>query len=57
MRLQPIWRPFKQCPKCDGEGWLWAHELDEYPGEPTGCPDDTRYGFDHHSHMRTDLNE
>lgn len=54
MRLQPIWRPFEKCPKCIGVGWLWAHELYEYPGESTGCPDDTRrYACDHHSHMRT----
>jgi hypothetical protein len=50
VRLNPIWRPFKGCPKCDGEGWLWSHELSEYHGEATGCPDDTRYACDHHSH-------
>jgi len=53
MRLQQIWRPMKECPRCEGEGWLWAHELN--PGEATGCPDDTRYACDHHIHLWNDL--
>ena len=37
----------KQCPKCDGEGWLWWFELDEYhgPANETG-QDDQRYMCD-----------
>ena len=34
------------CLKCGGAGWLWAHELDEYPGTPTGSADDTKYSCD-----------
>ena len=45
---QAVW--VNACPKCNGAGWLWANELDEYPGEPTGCPDDTKYDCDHESH-------
>lgn len=55
MILQQIWRPMKECPRCEGEGWLWAHELSEYPGEATGCPDDTRYACDHHIHLWNDV--
>lgn len=38
------------CPKCDGAGWLWWYELDEYDGpgnNPHDCQiDDTRYTCD-----------
>jgi hypothetical protein len=36
-----------ECTKCDGEGWVWWNELDEYngPGVDTGS-DDTRYACD-----------
>lgn len=51
MWLQPIWRPKKDCPKCSGEGWLWAHELSQYHGEGSPMTDDTRYSCDHHCHF------
>lgn len=34
----------EKCEKCDGAGWLWAHELDVYEGNPSF--DDTRYSCD-----------
>ena len=42
----PLEYPY-DCDKCDGEGWLWWNELDDYsgPGIETGC-DDTRYPCD-----------
>jgi hypothetical protein len=37
-----------KCTKCDGAGWLWWHELDNYAGhDPTALiTDDTRYPCD-----------
>lgn len=33
-----------ECPKCDGEGWLWRHELPEPHYEDCGgVSDDTKY--------------
>lgn len=35
---------FEVCPKCQGHGWVWWHELDEYEGPAleTG-QDDQKY--------------
>jgi hypothetical protein len=37
-----------ECSKCNGEGWLWWYELDNFAGhDPTECVgDDTRYSCD-----------
>ena len=48
--LDDLWgRVAQDCPKCDGEGWLWRHELDD-PGEDylrgREGRDDTRYTCD-----------
>lgn len=33
-----------ECPKCDGEGWLWRHELPDPHYEPCDVgADDTKY--------------
>jgi ribosomal protein S27AE len=34
------WLKNRFCPKCQGDGWLWAHELD-----------DTKYRCDHACHF------
>lgn len=34
-----------RCPKCDGYGWLWGYELDDYCAS-VDMPDDTRYPCD-----------
>lgn len=40
----------EKCSKCEGSGWLWWYELDEYDGpasDPHDCySDDTRYTCD-----------
>lgn len=33
-----------ECSQCDGEGWVWGHEMDDPPDVPQ--PDDTRYTCD-----------
>lgn len=48
--MRPIWVPVKGCPKCDGVGWVWGHELDEYHGEGSPMVDDTKYTCDHECH-------
>lgn len=36
-----------QCEKCNGEGWLWGYELEEYsPPENFNGIDDTQYSCD-----------
>ena len=36
-----------RCPKCNGEGWVWSHELDDYyPPDNFDGIDDTRYTCD-----------
>ena len=48
------WLKNRFCPKCQGEGWLWAHELDEYyggDGHSSPRTDDTRYPCDHACHF------
>lgn len=34
------------CPKCQGEGWVWGDELDDYDVQNAPSPDDTRYTCD-----------
>jgi hypothetical protein len=40
----------RDCPKCNGAGWLWWYELDYYNGpasDPHDCySDDTKYPCD-----------
>jgi len=45
------------CSKCQGDGWVWAHELDEYHGEGSPMTDDTKYQCDHVCHQPEDLYE
>lgn len=41
------------CQKCEGAGWLWWYELDDYDGPAikTGT-DDTRYSCDGEAHRK-----
>lgn len=42
------------CEKCNGAGWLWWHELDEYHGTASeSVSDDTRYLCDGDLHKAT----
>ncbi len=41
------------CPKCNGAGWLWWNELDQYDGPAIlSGSDHTRYSCDHPSHCK-----
>jgi hypothetical protein len=47
------------CEKCGGEGWLWAHELDNYynPDNHSPMNDQTRYSCDGPKHAQPTLAE
>jgi hypothetical protein len=54
------WHKYAKCPKCDGQGWLWAHELNEYyggSGDQSPMTDDTKYQCDHICHRDLDQTE
>lgn len=41
------WTTNKACLKCGGDGWLWDHELREYPRDVHAMgKDDTKYSCD-----------
>jgi hypothetical protein len=35
-----------RCPKCNGSGWVWGHELEAYTNPHPGQIDDTKYSCD-----------
>jgi hypothetical protein len=47
LEREQLIKKFGVCDKCDGEGWVWGHELDSYYPDPHDCySDDTRYTCD-----------
>ncbi len=49
------WLKNRFCAKCQGEGWVWAHELNEWHGEGSPMTDDTKYRCDHACHFDDEI--
>jgi hypothetical protein len=47
----PEWLKNRFCAKCQGEGWVWAHELSKWHGEGSPMTDDTKYRCDDACHF------
>lgn len=48
------WEQNKDCPKCEGLGWVWWDMLAVYDGPGVkGESDQTKYMCDHDSHRNT----